>query len=82
MSELFAAISTNSELNNEDRTEALEQVLIFAAAGQNPTITNMRKSAKTALKILKATIAELPATNQLVTDCNQLLPKIANFFDL
>ncbi|MFB2768011.1 hypothetical protein ACE1AT_01765 [Pelatocladus sp. BLCC-F211] len=42
----------------------------------------MRKFAKTALKILKATIAELPATSQLVTDCNQLLPKIANFFDL
>jgi ATP-dependent Clp protease ATP-binding subunit ClpC len=80
--QLHTAITADSELNSEDRTEALEQVLVLAAAGQNPTIPNMRKSAKTALKILKATISELPATNQLVTDCNQLLPKIANFFDL
>ncbi len=37
-------------------------------------ISLMRKSGKTALKILRATIAELPVINQLITDCNQLLP--------
>jgi hypothetical protein len=42
----------------------------------------MQKAAKTALKFLKGTIADLPATANLVEACTKLLPLITKFFGL
>lgn len=78
--ELKAVIDADLSLTSDDKNEALEQVLVLAAAGQQPTKERMQKFAKTALKILKATVAELDSKNNLVEACNRILPTIAHFF--
>lgn len=82
LTQLLTVIDADSELQSEEKNEALEQVIVLAAAGQNPLEEEMRMSAKTALKILKATIAELPTNNLLLEECKQLLPAIAKVFHL
>jgi ATP-dependent Clp protease ATP-binding subunit ClpA len=77
---LHTAIEADSNLNPEDKTEALEQVLVLAEAGQNATDERMRKSVKRAIKILRGTVAELPDTSKLVKECDQLLSVIAKQF--
>ncbi|KAB8332012.1 hypothetical protein SD80_021085 [Scytonema tolypothrichoides VB-61278] len=81
MNQLLTLIDTDSELQSEEKNEALEQVIILVAAAQNPLDEEMRRSAKTAIRILKAVIAELPTNNLLLQECKQLLPAIARVFD-
>lgn len=78
--ELKAVIDADLSLTIDDKNEALEQVLVLAAAGQQPTKEKMRKFARTALKIIKATVAELDSRNNLVEVCNRILPTISHFF--
>lgn len=78
--QLKAVIDADLSLTSDDKNEALEQVLVLAAAGQQPTEQKMQKFARTALKILKATVAELDSRNNLVEVCNRILPTIAHFF--
>lgn len=78
--ELKTVIDADLSLTIDDKNEVLEQVLVLAAAGQQPTKQKMQKFAKTALKILKATVAELDSKNNLVEVCNRILPTIAHFF--
>lgn len=80
LTELKAVIDADLSLTSDDKNEALEQVLVLAAAGQQPTKERMQKFARTALKILKATVAELDSRNNLVEVCNRILPTIAHFF--
>jgi hypothetical protein len=82
LTQLLAAINADSELESEERKDALEQVMVLLAAWQNRTDKRMQKTAKTALKILKATVAELPPNNKLVADGEQILPAIAEIFAL
>jgi uncharacterized protein YjbI with pentapeptide repeats len=77
LAQLKAAIESEATLPNEDKSEALEQVKILAKAGQNPSDSGSQKAAKTAIKILKGTAAELPNT-PLTAELNRLLPTIAN----
>jgi uncharacterized protein YjbI with pentapeptide repeats len=77
LAQLQSAIESESTLPNEDKSEALEQVKILAKAGQNPSDSGSQKAAKTAIKILKGTAAELPNT-PLTAELNRLLPTIAN----
>ena len=82
LTELQAALQADSNLNADDKIEALEPLLVLAIAGQNLTEASLKKFAKTAIKILKGTITELPETSEFVEACNRLLPQIAVKFGL
>lgn len=82
LTQLQAAIEADTNLPQEDKAEALEQVKALAEAGKNPQEGAMQKAAKTAIKILKGTISSLPSATRLVEQCSNLLPLISNFLGL
>ncbi|MBD2533013.1 hypothetical protein H6G97_26945 [Nostoc flagelliforme FACHB-838] len=82
LSQLTEAISTSPDINDEDRTEALEQVKTLAEAGKNPDDGAMKKMARTAVKILQGTVSGLPDIVKLTDVCSNLLPLISKFFGL
>lgn len=77
LTQLQTAIESETELPNEDKAEALEQVKTLAETGQKPEDSAMQKAGKTAMKILKGTTAGLSETTKLVVECAKLLPAIA-----
>ena len=77
LAQLQAAIESESELPDEDKAEALEQVKTLAEAGQKPEDNVLQKAAKTSMKILKGTVASLPDAAKLAESCVKLLPAIA-----
>jgi hypothetical protein len=76
LTKLQAAIEATPELAPEDKVEALEQVKTLAEAGQDPEDSRLKKSAKTAIKVLKGTAASLPDVTTFVQECTKLLPAI------
>jgi uncharacterized protein YjbI with pentapeptide repeats len=82
LKELQAAIEADSTLNDDDKAEALEQVQTIAKGGTQPQDGLIQKTVKTAMKVLKGTIADLPSTEQLVKVSLKVLPLIAGFFGL
>ena len=78
LTELQTAIEADTNLSDDDKAEALEQVKALAEVGQNPQESTMQKAGKTAIKILKGTIASLPSAATLVEACSKLLPAIAS----
>jgi hypothetical protein len=82
LTQLQAAIEADTNLNQEDKAEALEQVKTLAEAGKSPQQGTVQKAAKTAIKILKGTIASLPGATTLVEEFNKLLPLISSFLGL
>ena len=80
LTQLQAAIETDQNLSNEDKTEALEQVKALAEAGQKPEDGAMQKIAKRASRVLKAVADELPTATKFVDACTKLLPLITKFF--
>ncbi|WP_375513328.1 pentapeptide repeat-containing protein, partial [uncultured Nostoc sp.] len=82
LTQLQAAIEADTNLAQEDKAEALEQVKALAEAGKSPQEGAMQKAAKTAIKILKGTISSLPSATKLVEQCSNLLPLISNFLGL
>ena len=82
LTQLQALIESESELNEEDKVEALEQVKVLAESGQKPEDNTLQKLAKTAVKILKGTIASLPDVTKLVESGTKLLPLITKFLGL
>ena len=82
LSQLTEVISTSPELNDVDRTEALEQVKTIAEAGKNPNDGAMKKNVRTAVKILQGTVSGLPDVAKLAEASSKLLPLITKFFGL
>jgi len=78
LTQLQAAIEAETNLSDDDKAEALEQVKALVEVGKNPQEGTMQKAGKTAIKILKGTIAGLPSAATLVEACSKLLPAIAN----
>jgi hypothetical protein len=78
LTELQTAIESETNLSDDDKAEALEQVKALAEVGKNPQESTMQKAGKTAMKILKGTIASLPSAATLVEACSKLLPAIAS----
>ena len=76
LTELQTAIEAETNLSDDDKAEALEQVKALAEVGQNPQESTMQKAGKRAMKILKGTIADLPSVATLVEACSKLLPAI------
>jgi uncharacterized protein YjbI with pentapeptide repeats len=82
LTQLQTAIEAENDLKLKDKTDALEQVKVLAKAGQNPKKEETEGLVRKAIKILKATVAELPTATKLVEACNQLLPAIAKLLGL
>ena len=82
LSNLQTAIETDTNLSEDDKVEALEQVKKIAEAGQKPTSGGMQKIAKNALTFLKGLIVDLPTTAELVKTCGNLIPVVKQFFGL
>ncbi|MBU7586016.1 MAG: pentapeptide repeat-containing protein [Nostoc sp. TH1S01] len=82
LTQLQEVISQSSELSDEDKAEALEQVKTLAEAGQNPQEPTKQKVAKTAITMLKGLFSGLPAVATLVEAANKLLPVISKLFGL
>jgi hypothetical protein len=79
LTELQIAIEAETNLSDDDKAEALEQVKTLAEVGKNPQESTMLKARKTAIKILKGAIASLPSAAILVEACSKLLPEIETF---
>ena len=79
LTELQIAIEAETDLSDDDKAEALEQVKTLAEVGKNPQESTMQKAGKTAMKILKGIIASLPSGTTLVEACSKLLPEIETF---
>ena len=82
LTQLQAAIEADTNLPPEDKADALEQVKALAEVGKSPQEGGMQKAGKTAIKILKGTIASLPSATKLVEQCSNLLPLISTFLGL
>jgi DNA-binding phage protein len=82
LTQLQRAIEQDPTLSESDKIEAIEQVGTLDQAGQNPEDGRLKKLANTALKVIKGTVAALPATATLVEAVNQLLPTIARLLGL
>ncbi|MBD2598372.1 pentapeptide repeat-containing protein [Nostoc spongiaeforme FACHB-130] len=82
LTQLQEAISQSSDLSDENKAEALEQVKTLAEAGQNPQEPAKQKTAKTAITMLKGLFSGLPAVATLVEAANKLLPVISKVFGL
>ncbi|NJL09219.1 MAG: hypothetical protein HC908_00265 [Calothrix sp. SM1_7_51] len=80
--ELTAAIESEVDLNPEDKAEALEQVLVLAAAAHNQIKNSTQDFTKKAIAALRSTVVELPNTSQLVEKMNRILLDVAMFFEL
>ncbi|BAY24481.1 pentapeptide repeat-containing protein [Calothrix sp. NIES-2100] len=82
LTQLQEEISQSSELSDEDKAEALEQVQTLAEAAKNPQENGSKKTAKTAITMLKGIFTGLPAVASLVEAGNKLLPLISKLFGL
>ncbi|BAY11150.1 pentapeptide repeat-containing protein [Calothrix sp. NIES-2098] len=82
LTQLQAAISQSTELSDDDKADALEQVQSLAEAAKNPQENATKKTAKTAITMLKGIFTGLPAVASLVEAGNKLLPVISKFFGL
>lgn len=82
LAQLHEAIASDSDLDNEEKVEALEQVKVLAEAGQNPQDGAMQKLAKRATTMLKGIAAGLPDAAKLAVELGKLLPAIATLFGL
>lgn len=80
--ELKTIIEDDTELKEEDKTEVLEQILNLALASQNPAEKQVRKSARTAIKIIIGTVTQRPPDSKLVKGCKRILPEIIKLFKL
>ena len=82
LTQLQAAISQSTELSDDDKAEALEQVKTLAEAAKTPQENASKKTAKTAITMLKGIFTGLPAVASLVEAGNKLLPLISKLFGL
>ncbi len=81
LTDLQTAIEASS-LSDDDKADALEQVKAIADAGNTPKDNAIQKGVKTAMKVLKGTIADLPATEDLVKVLIKIAPIVAAFFGM
>lgn len=82
LTQLQESISQSTELSDDDKAEALEQVQSLAEAAKTPQENTSKKTAKTAITMLKGIFTGLPAVASLVEAGNKLLPLIAKLFGL
>ena len=72
--------ANETNLDDEDKAEALEAVKDLAEAGKNPGDRAMKKIGKRATRLLTGMATTLPTATKFVEACNKLLPEIAKIF--
>jgi len=82
LSQLNEAINVDSNLSDNDKADALEQVVILAKAVTDINDVKMQSSAKTALKVLKAISTGLPSGSRFAETENKLMPLITQILRL
>ncbi len=82
LTHLQSAIKTDTNLSDEDKAEALEQLQKIAEAGQKPEDEGVQKIVKKSVTFLKGIISDLPSAVELVKTCGTLLPLVTKFFGL
>ncbi len=75
LSQLQDAISNETSLEDEDKSDALEEVNNLADATQNPD--EGKKKAKKAIRILKGIFISLPTATKVVQNLDKLLEAIS-----
>jgi uncharacterized protein YjbI with pentapeptide repeats len=82
LTQLQTAIENEQDLDEDDKSQALQQVKTIAEAAQNPQDTKMQKLAKGAKNTLHGIMSNLPTATKLVEEVNNLLPTILKIFGL
>ena len=82
LSQLKEAIETSTDLDNEDKTDALEEVNNLAEASQDNDNEAKKNTAKQSLKMLRIIAKGLPPAAAFMTISKEVLPAIAKFFGL
>ncbi|MEM6752746.1 MAG: hypothetical protein AAF630_07240 [Cyanobacteria bacterium P01_C01_bin.38] len=80
LEQLKTAIESESNLSDDDKVTALEEVETLAEAGQKPEEGAMQKQAKRAILTLKGLVSSLPAAAKLVESVQKLVPMISHIF--
>ncbi len=76
LSQLQNAISNETSLEEEDKSDALEEVKNLVEATQNPD-EGKKKTAKKAIRILKGIFTGLPTATEVVQNLDKLLEAIS-----
>lgn len=79
---LQAAIENDSDLQPEDKADALEQIKILAEIGNDPEQPEKEGNGRRAIKFLQMTVKSLPDTAKIVEACGKLLPLIGTALGL
>ncbi|UJB72986.1 hypothetical protein HRE53_30100 (plasmid) [Acaryochloris sp. 'Moss Beach'] len=82
LDQLQLAITEETELNNLEKTEALDQVRKLAKAAQDPQEGKMKKLAQRATGTLQAISTSLSKGAKLLTAWKKVGPVILTFFKL
>ncbi|WP_390883469.1 Clp protease N-terminal domain-containing protein [Kovacikia minuta] len=80
LTQLHALVEANANLQPASKAEMLEQLKILAEVGQNLADRRIQRFAKTAIRILRGMMVELPADDSFVEECQPLLGAIAQQF--
>ena len=80
LEQLKTAIESESNLSDDDKVTALEEVETLAEAGQKPQEGAMQKQAKRAILALKGLVSSLPAAAKLAESVQKLVPMISHIF--
>ncbi|MBW4650744.1 MAG: pentapeptide repeat-containing protein [Kastovskya adunca ATA6-11-RM4] len=76
LTQLQAAIETDTNLSDPDKSDLLEQVQSLAEAKQTEEPTKREGIVRKAMKMFDATLKSLPDTAKIVEACSKLLPLI------
>jgi hypothetical protein len=82
LEQLKTAIESESNLNDEDKADALDYVQTLAEVGQKSQEVAAKKPAKVAIQALKGILSSLPDVAELAEAGKTLIPLIANIFGL
>ncbi|MEM6426071.1 MAG: AAA family ATPase [Cyanobacteria bacterium P01_D01_bin.128] len=79
---LQLAIEADTEMSDEEKIDALEEIKQIAAVGQSTQNETTRRVAKRAITVLKGMMVGLNATSKLALTFEELLPSISAFFKI
>lgn len=82
LAQLKEAIEDDSDLPQEKKEEALEQVVYLGEVEQVPENKEKKRGVSGAIAILKGIMDKLPNATKFVTACRNLLPSITSLFGL
>ena len=80
LTQLQAAVETDTELSEVEKKEALGEVAKLAEAGSQPKAGTMQRMVKRATAALKSITEPLSDASKLATACKTLLPLILSVF--